>query len=84
MNYHINLVKQWLADKSSVTRQELKKNTDVADRAYRNATPYNSPRPVSAYEAAYLASYAAEVGDVKTAKLWVAKYEKIVPPKKKR
>ena len=54
MNKHIELVKKWLKDKSSVTAEELKANADAAYYAAGAAYP--------AYYAARAAHYAADAG----------------------
>jgi hypothetical protein len=65
MNKHIELVKKWLADPSSVTQEELKANADAAAAAYDAAAFYAA--------AAADAAYYSAVGD--TAAYWVKKYK---------
>lgn len=59
MNKHIDLVKKWLADKDSVSLEELKAN---ADAAYADAAASYAAGYVTNVDAAYAAdaaSYAA-------------------------
>ena len=59
MNEHIELVKKWLADKDSVSQEELQSNSDAA---------YATAR--AAYAAAYVATdYAARAAH------YVTRYE---------
>tara|TARA_B110000305_G_scaffold167635_1_gene185292 strand:+ start:525 stop:740 length:216 start_codon:yes stop_codon:yes gene_type:complete len=63
MNKHIELVKRWIADKDSVSSQELTDNVDDA---------------VIAAEAASCAVYAAEAAERRSRKIaahWVKLYE---------
>jgi len=75
MNKHIEVVKKWLADKESVTREELDANVESASAA--NAA--------DAY-AASAAAYAATAGNAASAaaawceeraKYWVEQYEEL-------
>jgi len=68
MNIHIELVKKWLADPTSVTQQELEDNRAAADYA-ANAAYY------AAADAAYAADYAA--ADAAEVKHWVKRYEEL-------
>ena len=76
MNKHIELVKKWLVDPTSVTQQELDDNRDAADAANAayaadyaaNAAYYAADAAADA--AAYAAAYAA-------AKYWVNRYEEL-------
>jgi hypothetical protein len=65
MNKHVELVKKWLADPSSVTQEELEKN-----RAAAAAAAAAGAAADSAYYAA--AAAAAATGDAAD---WVKKYE---------
>ena len=71
VNKHIELVKKWLDDPSSVSKEELIVNRIdagvAADVAY------------TAYEAARYAAYAAETAadNADNATLWVNKYEEL-------
>ena len=59
MNKHIELVKKWLDDPDSVTREELRENSDSAYAAYAAADD-----AYAAYAAAALAAdYAADAAD---------------------
>ena len=68
MNIHIELVKKWLADPTSVTQQELEDNRDAA---YATAEAYYA----TAFKAA--ADYAVYGAD-DAAKHWVKRYDKIM------
>ena len=50
VNKHIALVKKWLADKDSVSKEELKANRDAA---YAYAAAYDAVAYDAAYDAAY-------------------------------
>ena len=72
MNKHIELVKKWLDDPNSVTKEELKANADAyAADAY------------AAYAAAYDAAYAAYADDAYAADAaeCVKRYEKLTGQK---
>ena len=77
MNKHIELVKKWLADKDSVSKEELKANVYTVDvalyaaQAAANAAYY-------AYAAAYAAHAADYAADAADAEYWVNKYEDLV------
>ena len=64
MNIHIELVKKWLADKDSVSQQELRDNRAAADAYYAAAN--------AAVNAAY---YTAN--DADKAAYWVRRYEEL-------
>jgi len=73
MNKHIELVKKWLADPTSVTQQELEDNRAVADAAADVAayTAAYTAADAAADVAYYAAAYTAEV------KHWVKRYEEL-------
>jgi hypothetical protein len=79
MNKHIELVKKWLADKDSVSQEELEVNVDAACDAYTDDA-YDAE---SAYYAAYADYYsyyaanAAYAGDDSSAAYWVKRYEEL-------
>ena len=62
MNIHIELVKKWLADPKSVSKEALKANVDGA--------PADAP-------AAYWAAYWANIGSYGSATYWVEQYEEL-------
>jgi hypothetical protein len=64
MNKHIELVKKWLDDPNSVTKEELNENAAAAWSAYEAA----------AYAAAY---YTADASEAASAAYWVKKYEEL-------
>ena len=71
MNKHIELVKKWLADKDSVSKEELIENADAAnaaDAAYAANANYANYANYAAANAAANASYDA-------AEYWVSQYE---------
>ena len=72
MNKHIELVKKWLKDKSSVTAEELKANADAAYYAYAAA---DAAAAHYAARAARAASDAAESADY--AEFYIESYEEI-------
>jgi len=63
MNKHIELVKQWLEDKDSVSLEELEANKESAYSAYRAA------------EAVYF--YYAADNAAADAAYWIEKYEEL-------
>ena len=73
MNEHIELVKKWLADPESVTKQDMEAN---ADAAYADAA-------LAAVNTAAYAAYAAAdaalaaVNAANTADYWVKRYEEL-------
>ena len=84
MDEHIELVKKWLADKDSVSKEELKANKDAA----YHATDYDADDAVAddvfyascaaCYSAYYAAEYAATAANVKAAAYWVKRYEELM------
>ncbi len=88
MNKHIELVKKWLADPDSVTKEELDKNLEAADAASWTASCAARAAKADADWADWAASCAASCaarcaawsakGDVKRAKHWVERYEELV------
>ena len=72
MNIHIKLVKKWLADPESVTKQELKDNRTAANAAAYAAAAADAD--AAAYAAAAADAYAAASAD---AAYWVKRYEKL-------
>ena len=89
MNKHIELVKKWLDDPSSVTKVELKINKDsaldVMVKAFADNTAYDA-----AYYNAYNAAYYAYVASKATNPDWngsaiadgyVKKYEELIEEK---
>jgi hypothetical protein len=65
MNEHIELVKKWLADPESVTKQDMEANADAAYAAYAAA-------------AANTADYAdAALAAVNAADYWVKRYNEL-------
>ena len=81
MNIHIELVKKWLADPTSVTQQELEDNRAVAyaasaaARAAADAAADAAAADAAANAAAYAAYYAAYYANAANAKYWVNRYE---------
>ena len=78
-NKHIELVKKWLADKDSVSPEELKANSRAAYAAAYGAA-YGGARAANANAAAYAAAYADDYADAAArdaAKYWVECYEKL-------
>jgi len=76
MNKHIELVKKWLADKDSVSLEELKANKENA-YATAKAAAYNAA-DYAAYAAADNAAYyAAAYNAADYAADWVNKYEEL-------
>ena len=74
MNIHIELVKKWLVDPTSVTQQELDDNRDAAyaaDAVVVAAARTARAVVVAAANAANAAAYAAD------AKYWVNRYEEL-------
>ena len=72
MNKHIVLVKNWLNDPSSVTKEELRANTEDA-----YAYSYAAAADFSAAYAAF-AAYGAESYDFSSAAYWVKRYEELI------
>ena len=70
MNEHVALVKKWLADHDSVSKEELKANKAAAYTAYDAAyAAYDAAAYDAAANATYAAAYAAN------AAYWVGIYE---------
>ena len=73
-NKHIELVKKWLVDNDSVSRDELVMNANAA---------YDADYTEAAYSAAYSATYsadadaAAETAYGADASLWVKRFEEL-------
>ena len=65
MNEHIELVKKWLADPESVTKQDMEANADAADAAYAALAAVNA------------AAYAAADAAVNAAAYWVKRYNEL-------
>ena len=92
MNEHIALVKKWLANKSSVSSEELRANADAARAAYAAASA-SAARASAARAATYTAAYAAadaaayaaadaaDADDSEAADYWVGKYEELTDDK---
>ena len=70
MNKHIELVKKWLANKDSVSKEELEANKDAANAAF-----YDDAATKYAYAAADAANAAANAAA--DAADWVAEYEEL-------
>jgi len=80
MNPHIELVKKYLADPISVTKDELKANRDAAaDAAADDAYYYADAADAADYyaDAAYAAADAAYAADVAYAAYYVKRYEEL-------
>jgi len=79
MNKHIELVKKWLADKDSVSQQELSDNraaaAAVTDAAYDATYMANSAAATAAYWADEAANSANSVAA--DAAYWVKLYEEL-------
>jgi hypothetical protein len=78
MNKHILLVKKWLADKDSVSQEELEENAVDAYDAATNEAAY------AAYRAACYAAYAAAIGSggvadyaATSAGYWIRRYKEL-------
>ena len=65
MNKHIELVKKWLDEPNSVTKEELNENAAAAEVA------------AFAADAADAAYYTADASEAASAAYWVKKYEEI-------
>ena len=74
VNQHIELVKKWLADKDSVSLEQLEANKDAANaaRAVVNASYY-----ASYFTYAAAASDATEYA-APAAAYWVKRYEELI------
>jgi len=81
MNKHIELVKEWLNDPSSVTREELRVNRDSAldtqAKAFADNTA-NGAAYYNAYNAAYYAYVASNWNGSDIAAGYVKKYEELL------
>ena len=78
MNKHIELVEKWLADPSSVSKEELKANNNAANTAFAAAFAADRSANAVLYNAD-IASFAAAYGvNADSAEEWVAKYHKSV------
>ena len=71
MNKHIELVKKWLADKDSVSQEELEANSKAA----ADVSDYAANAAYAADVADYAAAYAANAADV--AARYVTRYEEL-------
>ena len=71
MNKHIEVVKKWLADKESVTKEELDANVESANAAHAIAADAKA----AAYAAA--ADAYADAWYEERAKYWVEQYEEL-------
>jgi len=69
MNEHIELVKKWLADPESVTKQDMEANAANTAAAYAAAN--------AVYAAAAYAAAAADSDSDSDAAYWVKRYEKL-------
>ncbi len=70
MNEHIELVKKWLADPESVTKQDMEAN--AADAALAAANTANTADYADAAYAAYAAAAAVNAADY-----WVKRYNEL-------
>ena len=70
-NKHIALVKKWLVDKDSVSREELKANKDASYYATRAAQAASRAAYYHSYYA-YATEYAEDAAD------WVKRYEDLM------
>jgi len=80
-NKYIELVKKWLADKDSVSLEELKANSRAAGDAYAAAANAAVNTTYSATYAAYVtatASNAAAAYATAEAAYWVKQYEEML------
>ena len=83
MNKHIGLVKKWLANPESITKEELKANAyaaaDAADAAYAAyaAASDAAYAAYAAYAAASDAAYAAYADAAADAARFVKQYEEL-------
>ena len=71
MNEHIELVKKWLADPESVTKQDMEANAYAAYAAYAALAAVNAAAYADAADAAYAAAAA------NTADYWVKRYNEL-------
>ena len=78
MNKHIELVKKWLDDPTSVTQQELKDNRDAAGFVLSITSAADKSGNALACDAvAYSASGAAVFSYTDYTKHWVKRYEEL-------
>ena len=78
MNKHIELVEKWLADPSSVSKEELKANYNAANTAFDAAFAADRSANAVLYNAD-IASFAAAYGvNADSAEEWVSNYHKSV------
>ena len=89
MNKHIELVKKWLADKDSVSLEQLEANKDAADdasyasydadwKAAAHAAKYAHAHAAKyAKYAEYTATYSAVYYAAADAAYWVKRYEEL-------
>jgi len=80
MNEHIELVKKWLADPESVTKQDMEANADAADAAYAALAAVNAAAYAAAYAAlaaVNAAAYADAAYAANTADYWVKRYNEL-------
>ena len=77
MNKHIELVKKWLNDPSSVTRDDLLINADDAFAALEAAADVDDAT-YAVIEAVDDAAYAADQADADAAAYWVKRYEELI------
>lgn len=72
MNKHIEVVKKWLADKDSVSQEELQANANAASNAAYEAADDADDAAYDASNAAYDAADAT-----REAIYWVERYEEL-------
>ena len=95
MNKHIEVVKRWLADKDSVSKEELEANyaaadaaadaaaaDDAADAARGAADDAHAAANASYYAYAHAAKYSEYAAD-KAAADWVGIYEALIDGQRK-
>ena len=67
MNKHIELVKKWLVDPSSVSSEELKVNVDASGLTFK-----------AAFAATYVGTKMMNDAAVDDAAYWVKRYEELI------
>ena len=77
MNKHIELVKKWMADKDSVTQQELSDNRASAYAAYAACAAAVAVAAANAAYAAYAYADADAAYWADKAAYWVKRYEEL-------
>ena len=81
MNKHIELVKKWLADRKSVTKEELEANADAANAADAAYAASNAAAGYAAYASNYAAAANTAFADAayhtSKTKYWVDKAEEL-------